>query len=113
MVDETRPPRRRPDPPLRPKPASDGGSEVLPRAGSDTKNPWQEVVEAIIVANSTPSRSRILPRQDDELPSIWDLYMAATLSGLAVSDTGAERDAELAARYADASIQERKKREND
>jgi hypothetical protein len=61
---------------------------------------------------NTDLGSEVLPQQGDERPSIWDLYMAAALASL-VGDTKVlvEDSARLAAMAADASIQERKKRE--
>ena len=104
-------------------PPEDGGSEVLPQAGPETKNTHLGKLAEMIdtwTASSTPSRSRILPRQDDELPSIWDLYMAAALGKLAekfpAGWTLQERQAciaavnQWAAEYAADAILERKKR---
>ena len=139
-----------PPPPPSPK-SRDGGSEVLPQAGPGTKNPWEGLAEAMCekaarACHVTPEeliamlqhlqtllqtqseeadprvgRSRILPRQDDELPSIWDLYMAAALGKLAekfpAGWTLQERQAciaavnQWAAEYADDAILERKIRE--
>ena len=127
MGTESHPPRPIPDPLPRPKsvvaPEFVGSGKPKPSLPPPPpKHPMDKLAEAVaaVMTSSAPSRSRILPRQDDELPSIWDLYMIGALAGMAMHydetdvDDSREEAGEISSRAAelvDASIQERKKRE--